>query len=150
MTATDEANEVLAELSRKREKTVAHWEDLTAERSALAFAAHVEDDKAAKKRLDIIAADAFKIDGELATIDAAIRVAKERVEQAKAEEQRAEDREAARALRQAYQGFVKLADIADEHLRSFVAAAGELKRTVDAIHAIQSSAAPTGHQRHRS
>ena len=126
MTELEKTKATVAELMRKRDKTTEHWKNLTAERSAISYAALAEGNEKAKRRLEQINADGAKVNAELESIDAAIRVAKEKVGQAEQVEQRAEAKANALKLRDQYKRFVKLADVADEHLRSFVAAAGEL------------------------
>jgi chromosome segregation ATPase len=99
MTTTDlaKAQATVAELTRKYDAVVERWENLTSERSAISFAALAENDAQAKKRLDVINSEGSRINQELASIDAAIKTAKERVEQAETNEQRAEARSTALA-----------------------------------------------------
>ena len=138
----DEANKVLADLERKRAKAVEHWEALTAERSAISFAALAENDKDAKKRLDQIAADAFKVNGELEAIDAALRVAKERVITARAHEQRAEHDKLATEAEVNYKWLVEHGPQLSEHALAIAALLAEAKRRIDANHTLRAWRSP--------
>lgn len=132
----EKAQATVAELMRKRDKAVELWKNMTAERSAISFAAIAEGDKDAKKRLDQINSDGVKINAELESIDAAIGVARERVEQAKRDEQRGEDRDRALKLRDELKVFVKLGEQMDHHLQAFAALADQAKTSTQRIHAL--------------
>jgi hypothetical protein len=61
MTDLEKAQATVAELMRKHDATTERWENLTAERSAISYAALAENDRDAKKRLDQINSDGVKI-----------------------------------------------------------------------------------------
>jgi hypothetical protein len=147
MTTTDieKAEAVLADLDSKLIRLKQRGVELGDERSQIALAAHTGDAKA-RAHLDAVNAQIVTYHSESDSLFDAIKAQEKLVAQAKHEEQSAEARDRALALRNQYKRFVKLADIADEHLRSFVAAAGELKKTMDAIHAINPGSAPTAQQ----
>ena len=150
MTTTDttpleKAEQMLAGLDAALLRLQAKGVELGDERANIALSAHTGD-KDARKKLDQLNIQISTHQSEVESLRIAVTMQEKAVAAAKAEEQRAEDREAALKLRNQYKRFVKLADVADEHLRSFVAAAGEIKKTVDAIHAIQTGAAPSGQQ----
>jgi hypothetical protein len=109
------------------------------------LSAHTGDEKA-KKRLGALNREIATHGAEVDSLLIAVKAAEDAVERGKQEEKYAAAAVDARALRDQYKRFVRLADVADEHLRSFVAAAGELKRTVDAIHGLNSGSAPTSQQ----
>jgi hypothetical protein len=151
MTTTDTtpleaAEQMLAGLDAALLRLKARGVELEDERTNIALAAHAGKDAKARKRLDELNLLIGTHGSEVTSLMIAVAAQEKVVQQAKAEEQRAEDRDSALKLRDQYKRFVKLADVADEHLRSFVAAAGEIKKTVDAIHAINPGSAPTAQQ----
>jgi hypothetical protein len=127
---------VLAALETKRKKVVEHYDKLSAERASISYSALAENSEAARRRLDQIAADAFKIDGELEAIDAAIKVAKERVVTARANEQRAEHAKLAAEAEANYEWLVKNGPKLSEHATALAALLAEAKRRIDANHAL--------------
>src|SRR5262245_11737392 len=89
-----EAEKTLADLQAKRPACVARGTDLADERAAVALDAHTGN-AVARKRLDEINAAIAAHGSELASLDAAIAVAKHNVESAKANETAAEQKRCA-------------------------------------------------------
>ena len=50
MTDLEKAKSVVVDLMREHQKTIEHWENLSAERSAISYAASAEGDEKAKRR----------------------------------------------------------------------------------------------------
>jgi rubrerythrin len=78
----EKAEATVASLEAKRAACVAHGTELADERSHVALAAHTGDAKA-RKRLDEINDDLAVHGSELASLDAALRAASEKLAQAK-------------------------------------------------------------------
>jgi hypothetical protein len=85
------AQAVVADLEAKRGVAIRRGTDLADERANVALAAHTGDEKAAK-RLEEIHAAIVRHGSELASLDAAIRAAGEKVEMARAALARATER----------------------------------------------------------
>jgi len=144
-TPLEAATKMLEDLDHALLRLQAKGVELGDERSSIALSAHTGDEKA-KKRLGALNREIATHGAEVDSLLIAVKAAEDAVERGKQEEKYAAAAVDARALRDQYKRFVRLADVADEHLRSFVAAAGELKRTVDAIHCLNSGSAPTSQQ----
>jgi uncharacterized protein YukE len=82
--AVTAAQSVVADLEAKRGDAVRRGTDLADERSSIAFQAHTTNDAAATKRLQEIHQAIAVHASELASLDAAIRAAGEKVDAAKA------------------------------------------------------------------
>jgi hypothetical protein len=81
--ATVKAQEIVVDLEKKRAASVQRGADLAAERSAIAFQAHTTNNEAATERLQEIHTAIAMHGSELASLDAAIRAAGEKVDAAK-------------------------------------------------------------------
>ncbi len=135
MTDLKKTQATVAELMRKRDKTTEHWENLSAERSAISYAALAENDEKAKRRLEQINADGAKVNAELESIDAAIRVAKERVQVAEAQAQKANDRDKAKEVRKLLVEALKLTEEMDKAFEVVVAGSSRLRDITYALNA---------------
>ena len=78
MTEIEIAERTLATLADKRERAALRVSEIAEERKAIGFAVHVEEDKAARAKLNKLNADDATMAGELQSLDAAIREALER------------------------------------------------------------------------
>jgi len=107
-TEIEKAEHTLASLQAKRDACVQ-----ADERAALAFAAHTGDTKA-RKRLDEINAAIGTHASELASLDAALKVALERLQQAKAAESRKHAGKWARELLKRADTILQLAQSLDD------------------------------------
>lgn len=90
--AVGKAQEVVADLEKKRAAAVQRGTDLADERSGIAFQAHTTSDEKATKRLREIHEAIAMHGSELASLDAALRAAATKVEAARAALARATER----------------------------------------------------------
>jgi hypothetical protein len=100
MTPIEQARAVVADLTAKLAATADRGTALAAERDEIAFAAHVDSDAKARKRLDVINAEIAGLGSEAAGINAALVVAGRKVtEAAGAADAEAERQKARKALK---------------------------------------------------
>jgi septal ring factor EnvC (AmiA/AmiB activator) len=86
MTDLEKAEAVVAKLEAKRAQLIKSGTDLADERAALAYSAHANNDAKAKSRLEQVHSAIATHSSELASLDAALRAATERVAQARQQE----------------------------------------------------------------
>jgi len=110
MNEVQKSEAVIADLETKRAACVKRGTELADERAAVALDAHTGNVKA-RKRLDEINAAIATHGSELASIDAAIKAAGERLQQAQASESQTQARKVAREL-------LKRARVIVEHART--------------------------------
>jgi hypothetical protein len=133
-----DAEQTLATLQARRNACVQAGTELADERANVALAAHTGNAKA-RKRLDEINAAIATHASELASFDAAIKAAGERLHQAQAAEARDQDKVAAEALREVVSKIGERMRKADKY---FAAAIGELNAAnaeLDQVHALGSA-----------
>jgi hypothetical protein len=130
----EKATAIVTRLEEKRAECIRQGTDLADERANVALAAHTGDTKAAKRLQEIHQAIATH-SSELASIDAALRAAGDRVER----ERQAVEGEAARAnaveIRKLLASFVEAAKDCDALLADFNTSVDELRQALSAIHA---------------
>jgi chromosome segregation ATPase len=102
--SVEKAEAVVAQLEQKRSACVRHGTELQDERANVALSAHTGDAKA-RKRLDEINSEIAVHSSELASLDAALGAASERLEKARQHEAQKADRQRATALRQELVAF---------------------------------------------
>jgi hypothetical protein len=107
------AEQTLATLEAKRAACVKRGTELADERAAVALSAHTGDAKAAKRLAEIHTAIATHA-SELASFDAAIKAASERLQQARRTEAQTQARKAARELLKRANAIVKYAQTLDD------------------------------------
>jgi len=110
MTEFEKAETIIADLEAKRAACVKRGTELADERAAVALAAHTGDAKA-RKRLDEINAAIASHASELASFDAALKAAGERLRQAQAAEARKHAGKTAKQL-------LKMANAIVQHAQS--------------------------------
>lgn len=93
MTNIEIAEKTIASLTDKRDRAVQRSSEIAATRQALGYAVHVDDNKAARERLDKANADMAFIAGEVEGIDAALAEANARLAAARSTAGRAADAE---------------------------------------------------------
>jgi hypothetical protein len=130
----EKATAIVTRLEEKRVACIRQGTDLADERANVALAAHTGDAKAAKRLQEIHQAIATH-SSELASIDAALRAAGERVVTAR----QVIEGEAAKAnaveVRKLLASFLEAARDADAVLEDFNNSAEEIRRALTAIHA---------------
>src|SRR5262249_22398993 len=109
--------------------------ELADERANVALDAHTGNAKA-RKRLDEINAAIASHASELASYDAALKVAGERLRDAQAAEAREQDKANAKALRGEIKTLLAASELADEALAQLVVAGNALKAAIDQINAL--------------
>jgi hypothetical protein len=134
------AERVLGGLRQKREAVASRIAANADERKAVGYQVHAADDKAAREKLDKLIAESMTLNGELESLDGAIRTAEERVAAA----QRAEAVRAARAnaqrLRAELRGILECTKRLDAAFASVCAEAAELDERTRAARALGASA----------
>lgn len=105
MTDVEKAEKIVADLEAKRAASIARGTALADERANTAFGAHTGDGKAAKRLEEIHIAIATHA-SELASLDAALRTATDKVDTARHAAAQAEDQNQARELRVVLKEFV--------------------------------------------
>jgi hypothetical protein len=114
--AIEKANCDLASLEEQREVLFSRAKLLTKERDQIAFAALTANDKRARERLKEINTEDTSLGANLASVEAALVVARQNLSDAKAAEAQAADRANALALREKLKRFVELGLILDDCL----------------------------------
>ncbi len=130
------AEEVITKLSAKRAAINDRVAEIDRQRGMCSYAAHVEDDPAAKKKLSDLSREALSLDHEAASIDAALDTAKRKLEQAQVAEQRAESRKSAREARHHFKRLGENGAKASEHLLAAAMLLEDSKRITDDLHAL--------------
>jgi hypothetical protein len=125
-----EAEAAINRLEQRRSELVARGDQLATNRASFAYAALNDDDATAKAKLDEIGRETVEHDHQLASVDAALKTAQERLASAKRAEARAQDREQALLLRQALTAFIEAGKGCDAALELLVTASTDLRNTV--------------------
>jgi hypothetical protein len=133
-TSVADAEQVIANLESKRAALIERGNELATIRASLAYAAHARDDKVARAKLDQINRETAEHGSELASVDAALKTAQQRLETAKRHQAKQADREQAKALRDALQQFLQHAAGVDSALEVLVASCNGLQESLTAMH----------------
>jgi hypothetical protein len=123
---------LLERFRRERDELTARKATLAENRRAAAFTAHAGDGSASKL-LNGLHREAAELESRLVSIDDAIAEAGRRVDQARAAEARAADREQALALRQALADFVAAGKGCDAALELLISASTDLRSGITAM-----------------
>jgi hypothetical protein len=140
----EKAAGVVAALEAKRTRLIAHGVEIGDERANVALAAHTGD-TAARKRLDEINAEVAVHASELASLDAALRAAGERLKKARQAEAARADKAAAGELLKELTRFRDIGRQLDVALAAVAANGHELHQSLGRVHALGSTF-PTGQQ----
>ncbi|MGC1354164.1 MAG: hypothetical protein WA858_30965 [Xanthobacteraceae bacterium] len=135
-TPLEAAEAMLANLDAALLRLQAKGVELGDERSSIALAAHTGTDDKARKRLDAINREIATHGSEVESLRIAVTMQEKVVALAKADEQRAADREAALKLRDELKTFVELGKEMDRHLQAFALLADQAKKSTERIHAL--------------
>jgi chromosome segregation ATPase len=136
MTDIKKAEATVAELQRKREQAVQRATELSDERAACSYSAHVQHDHESRKRLSEINQALALHASELASIDAAIVEASKRVQQAQAAETAEARAEQAEKLIEAASLLRDVGRDLDSALFGLVTSGEVLAKMVDDVHAL--------------
>jgi hypothetical protein len=126
------AEQMLARFERDRAALVERRATLAEQRSGVADDAHAGDGPATKL-LDGLTREAVEIDAKIAAADDAIAEARRRLEQARVEEARQQDREKVLALRQALTRFVDAGKDLDAALKQLVTSSTAIRDALTAM-----------------
>jgi hypothetical protein len=130
----DAATAAIAALTTKRDVLVDRGKELATIRASVAFKALSEGDAAATAKLDQINKESVVQDHELASIDAALTTARQRLEAAQRHEARIAERAKAEALRAAVKQFCNHAAALDSSLDILVESSIGLEQALVEIH----------------
>jgi hypothetical protein len=133
-TSVADAEAIIANLEVKRDALVERGRQLDQVRASYAFAAHARDDKTARAKLDQTNRETAEHGSELASIDAALVTARQKLEAAKQHEARQADRAKAGELRAALKKFVEYGSGVDAALDVLIESCDGLERTLVEIH----------------
>jgi hypothetical protein len=134
LSAVENAQKTLHELEAKRAAAAASRENDERELEAVAFAAHTGDQKALA-RLETIKSRAVNRQADMKSLDAAIAVAKQNVEAAKAAELAAEQKRIAEEARLIIDRVDSLFASADKHLALALDALKAADGRIEELHA---------------
>jgi hypothetical protein len=124
---------LIAELTRKREACVQRGAELSDERAAVALAAHTGDAKAAKRLTEIHGLLGTQA-SELASFDAALKAAGEKLAAAQAAEARAADRQRAAELSAHVDELAQIPAYIEKHLTAALKGLTAFERGVTELH----------------
>jgi hypothetical protein len=135
-TAIEKANRDLDSLEEQREALFSRAKLLSKERDQIAFAALTAGDKRAKEKLRDINLEDVGLTANVASVEAALTVARANLNTAKAAEAQASDKANANKLREKLAKLVELGLILDDCFVDFRSAAIEMKSVLDDIHSL--------------
>jgi hypothetical protein len=141
-----DCEETLRALEIKREQLIQRGEKLPQLRREASYAAHVEQDTKARRALDKVAAEVAGYDSELASLDAAIHEAKNRVLIAQAMEAEAAKRSGAKEAVEVIVAFKKAGHELDEALRLVADRGAALNDLLGKLHRTTGSNFPSHDQ----
>jgi hypothetical protein len=130
----DAAQAAIANLTAKRDVLVTRGQELATIRASVAFKALSEGDATSRRKLDEINRESVVHDHELASIDAALVTARQRLEAAQRHEARMADRAKAEALRAALKQFCDHAAGVDSALDVLVESSIGLEQSLREMH----------------
>jgi hypothetical protein len=128
------AEQAIANLEAKRSALIERGNELATVRASVAYKALNDDDPTARETLSRVNKETAAHGSELASIDAALVTARQRLEAAQRHEAKQADREQAKALRDALQQFVQHAAGVDASLEVLVSSCDGLQEALTAMH----------------
>src|SRR5215472_8670413 len=102
-----DAERAISNLEQKKTALIARGNQFATNRASVAFKALNDDDAAAKQKLDQINKETGQLGAEVASVDAALVTARQRLAVAQRAEARAADRERAQAIRSEWSDAAK-------------------------------------------
>lgn len=136
MTAVVAAEKVVAGLEAKRVKLIERGRDIADERAVLGYGAHVDNDKDSRAKLDKLNAEAAVHASELASLDAALRTAGEKLAASRRAEALAADRENAREVRRVIDEMAEHGQVVDDVLADLIDAGTNLRACLNRLHGL--------------
>src|SRR5262245_38585996 len=119
-----------AKLARVKQRSA----EISAERDASAFAAHAAGDAKARGRLDKLTDDALRQNHEMASLEAALKTARQHLAEAEHAEATAADRAKAQAAHKLVSELSDAAVYLDKHLEAAAKALIAIERGVNELH----------------
>jgi hypothetical protein len=141
----EKAERDLKNLEQQREALFSRARLLSEERDQIAFAALTANDKRAKERLREINLEDTNLGANLASVEAALTVARVNLADAKVAEAQAADRANALQIRELNKRFLELGLIVDDAFADVISASAEMREVLDRMRAL-GIASPTHHQ----
>jgi hypothetical protein len=136
LTAVECVEKTLSQLGDKKDRALKRSQEISAERAAIGFAAHAEDDPKAIKRLEQLNRDMLAMSGEVESIDAAIGEANKRLDAARQNANREVAKVNAGEIRKLLAAFAAAATDMDEALADFATSSHELREVVNKLHGL--------------
>jgi hypothetical protein len=138
-TGVADAEQAIARLEGKRSELLARGTELATIRASVAYKALNDGDATARTKLDQVNKETAEHGAEVASLDAALITARQKLEAAKQHEAKAADRERATALRQALKRFVEHGAGVDAALEVLIESTVGMQDTLTAMHRCGSS-----------
>jgi hypothetical protein len=145
ITSVADAEQAIARLEGKRSELLARGNELATVRASVAYKALNDEDAPAKQKLDQINKESVSHSHELASVDAALVTARQKLEAAQQHEAKQAAREQAKELRLVLDQFVETATQLDEALAD-VATLGHNLHQIQARMQELGAAVPNGAQ----
>jgi hypothetical protein len=136
VTQIESCEGIIARLVERQQAIKNRAAEIDKERGAHSYDAVVGGDAAAKKLIDSLASESIKLDMEEQSIDAALDIAKQKLEAAQKAEQAIATKRAAAAAAKLYRRLAATGKIMDEHLAGFALAASESQNIVNELHGL--------------
>jgi hypothetical protein len=114
MSEITKCQSIISGLETKRAACLARSEGLAKERDAIAYDAHAVGDPKSRAKLDKLNLEGYQRTGEIASIETALKVARQRLAEAEQAEQQAQGRGVARELLKRAARLVELAQTLDD------------------------------------
>jgi hypothetical protein len=134
--ASVEAERIVASLEQKRAKCIQRGTDIADERAVLGYGTHVDNDKASRAKLDKLNAEAAVHASELASLDAAIREAGERLAAARHVEAIEADKANAREVAKVVDELAEHGQVVDDVLHDLIEAGANLRAALNRLHGL--------------
>jgi chromosome segregation ATPase len=138
-TSVADAERTLHELQAKRERVVVRAAELAVERKDAAYAAHVEKNADARRRLNAVNAESAQHASELKSVEDALATAQERLGAARQHAARERDRAQARELRAQLAALTEASVSLDEALQALAEEGHALLEVVSKMHTLGTS-----------
>jgi hypothetical protein len=107
---------IVSDLEAKLTRCKARSVEISAERDRISFAVHVDGDPKSRAKLDKFNEEGYRNSGEIASLGAAVKVARERLAAAEHAEAQAADRQKAEEARKIVREMAEVPAYIDKHL----------------------------------
>jgi hypothetical protein len=138
-TSVADAEHAIGNLQAKRDALVTRGNELATIRASVAYKALNDDDAAARSALDRVNKETTELGAAVASLDAALVTARQKLTAAQQHAAKAAERAQAQALRAALRQFIQHAAGVDGALEVLIASCNGLQEALNAIHRCGSS-----------